>query len=462
MQTQIIEVQTIRHGMPGKTSVVQNDSARILKCIITDFVIPPAATARIYARKPSGAVIYNNCTIINNTVEAELTNQMLAETGVTYCQIELTEAGKTLTSFEFQLDVKRQLKDNKAIESSNEFTALENALNYYLPVEGETVIGHTSFNQGIGGYTLGSSASHGKGQAGWQYAFQITTTGIYQNQFLEFSITQRKRIGKLYIKLTSSSTVGMVGVDDFYTTGNIQVSYVCSGNVLDVYIQKSEAYDEIDCLITQKGSYMSGTVITWIDTVVSSLPDGAVAALYNTNNNYFTANTSSGTALILDNSKSSDDRTYLVFRNKGVNAGYLSMSGNDLYTYKNKTKCKVLDSENYTYVIADYMKVFEVKDSIKLKVPVAKTTDATSYYAANLNHVIKAENDSAVVFLNKQISTSASNISYRNGGASNISAAISNIYGENYVFITFTNKSTTSYMFVEFSNNSNISVESIS
>ena len=169
---------------------------------------------------------------------------------------------------------------------------------------------------------------------------------------------------------------------------------------------------------------MNGTVITWIDTVVSSLPDGAVEVPANTikldssirdiillcaddnglptkcfikrnsdtngaflgfsNNNdvlgylgvsgtkipYYmtsekqsypllTANkenigsleintpSSGGTALILDNSKSSDDRTYLAFKNKGVNAGYLSMSGNDLYTYKNKTNCKVLDTDNF-------------------------------------------------------------------------------------------------------------------
>ena len=292
----------------------------------------------------------------------------------------------------------------------------------YLSLTGGTVDGSTAFRQGIRGYSLSSSASHGKGTSGWQYAFQITTTGTYQNQFLEFSIVQRNRIGKLYIKLVSNKTAGVVSVGEFYTIGNINVSYVCSDNALDVYIQKSEAYDEIDCLITHKGSYMNGTVITWIDTVVSSLPDGAVAALSNTinlddktgnveiicdtinpsnflikrnsdtngaflgfsnNNNVlgyvgvsgteiphyvnaekqsypillanksnigsvsFTTNSSGGTTLTLDNNNSTDNRTYLAFKNKGVQAGYLSMSGNDLYTYKNKANCKVLDTDNF-------------------------------------------------------------------------------------------------------------------
>lgn len=461
MQIQTIEVQTIRHGMPEKTTVVQNDSARLLRCILTDYVIPDDTTARLYAKKPTGAIVYNDCVIIDNTVELELTNQLLAETGTVCCQIELTKAKNTLTSFEFCIDVKRQLKDNKAIESSNEFTALENAFNEVesLKITGAVVDGPVSFQQGIRGHALCTSTSHGKGQAGWQHAFQVTTTGVYQNQLLEFSISQRHRIGKLYIKLASSSTAGTVKVESFYTIGNIYVSYVCLNNVLDVYIQKSEAYDEIDCIITQKGSYMNNTHITWVDKVVSSLPDGAVAALLNTNNINFTATTNGGTALIVDNVNSADDRTYIAFKNKGANAGYLSMSGNDLYTYKNSTNCKVLDSKNYMTVITDYMTVFEAKNSIKLKVPISKTTDTSSFYSGTLESTIKAENPATVAFVNNTISLSNANITYRGDGRT-IEMSIENIVGTNYIYITLKNKSSTR-MIVEFSSNSGIFVEQI-
>ncbi|WP_333678424.1 hypothetical protein [Muricomes intestini] len=128
MKTQVLEIQTGRTGLQKRIEAVQGDSGRTLKCIITDMTIPAGAVARIYAVKPSGSEVYNDCTISENTVEIELTTQLLAETDITRCQVQISYIGKTVTSFEFAIDVKRSLISGSAIESTDEFTALEAAL----------------------------------------------------------------------------------------------------------------------------------------------------------------------------------------------------------------------------------------------------------------------------------------------------------------------------------------------
>lgn len=129
MKLHTLEIWTGRIGLQKKVDVVQTDSGRILHCIIADMQIPETAKARIYAIKPSKMEIYDDCVIDGNTVKVKLTTQMLAEVGFTFCQIEVNNDGETVTSFEFSLNVKRKLSSGGAIESKDEFTALENALN---------------------------------------------------------------------------------------------------------------------------------------------------------------------------------------------------------------------------------------------------------------------------------------------------------------------------------------------
>lgn len=112
----------------GRVDVIEGDSGRKIRCDIGDMKIPDGSTARIYARKPSNLEIYNDCTIEDGCVIVELTTQMTAEIGDTRCQVEVTNAEENVTSFEFTLKVHAKLKSSGSIESTNEFTALENAL----------------------------------------------------------------------------------------------------------------------------------------------------------------------------------------------------------------------------------------------------------------------------------------------------------------------------------------------
>jgi len=94
-------------------------------------VIPvtEADGANIYIAKPDGTKVYNACRFDNGRVVAELTNQMLASAGTAKVELELGAAsGSRITTPIFNLKVLPTQIDGTAIESSNEFTALQQAL----------------------------------------------------------------------------------------------------------------------------------------------------------------------------------------------------------------------------------------------------------------------------------------------------------------------------------------------
>ena len=128
MVTHILEVHTCNKGLTRKIPVVQTDSGRVVKCVVTDMQLSTITRARIYAKKPSGMEIYNDCTIDGNNVLIGLTTQILAEVGETHCQIELSKNTEKVTTFEFLLVVDKSLSSDTAVESSNEYTALESII----------------------------------------------------------------------------------------------------------------------------------------------------------------------------------------------------------------------------------------------------------------------------------------------------------------------------------------------
>lgn len=128
MLTQTIEIQVNNPGLIPQINAIQADSGRTLDCIISDMAIPAGATARIYAQKPSGAKVFNNCAISDRTVSVDLTTQILAELGRTVCQVQITQGTEKVTSFDFIINVMKSRIDSTAIESTDEFTALDEAL----------------------------------------------------------------------------------------------------------------------------------------------------------------------------------------------------------------------------------------------------------------------------------------------------------------------------------------------
>lgn len=95
---------------------------------IMDWTIPTSSTAQIYVEKPSGALIFNAASVDGQSIIVQPTTQMTAETGANKGQIMIVNGNQVLQSFVFILKVFESIIDSSAIESQDEFTALEEAL----------------------------------------------------------------------------------------------------------------------------------------------------------------------------------------------------------------------------------------------------------------------------------------------------------------------------------------------
>lgn len=83
----------------------------------------------IYAIKPDGKQIFNNCDItLPNKVLVQLTSQMLSVVGTVKCELMIVSDGAKLTSKVFNINVLESINSLDAIESTDEFNALSGLL----------------------------------------------------------------------------------------------------------------------------------------------------------------------------------------------------------------------------------------------------------------------------------------------------------------------------------------------
>jgi len=91
-----------------------------------------ASTVVFYAEKPSGAIVYNNCSITDaaaGKASYTITTQTCLESGTLNCFIEITTADPTvLRTQTFEITVTESDDVSGAVESTSEFTELTYAL----------------------------------------------------------------------------------------------------------------------------------------------------------------------------------------------------------------------------------------------------------------------------------------------------------------------------------------------
>lgn len=134
MNTKIIKFD-LNKKLYEKIIAKQGDTkSRFLLFNLLDGAVPFDLTnrsVRAYGLKKDGTEIFNDL-IINNAAKGyctlELTNQMLALHGEVELELMIIEGDKKLTSNIFTLEVRKSINSEKAIVSTNEFTALLNAL----------------------------------------------------------------------------------------------------------------------------------------------------------------------------------------------------------------------------------------------------------------------------------------------------------------------------------------------
>lgn len=119
-----IQLDFTEEGLREKIEVVQGDTGRVLICNIIG-VDMTNVSARFYAVKNSGKEIYNNCTVSQNTVTIELTEQTLAEVGIVKCQLDLRKGDQKVQSFTFDIDVTASLMAQSEYLSSDEYKVVD-------------------------------------------------------------------------------------------------------------------------------------------------------------------------------------------------------------------------------------------------------------------------------------------------------------------------------------------------
>ncbi len=95
---------------------------------LMDYIIPQGAIARYYIKKPSGLEVYNECQIQENSVILQPTAQTFAESGRNQAQIQIVIAEKILVSFVLNFEIEKNIIENSAIPSSNEFGILDSLI----------------------------------------------------------------------------------------------------------------------------------------------------------------------------------------------------------------------------------------------------------------------------------------------------------------------------------------------
>lgn len=110
--------------------VVQGDTGRIFRFILEDITMDGSEQARVYAKKPDGTEVYNDCEVVspNEVLMESDSGQIFAAIGVVQAEIQISKSGKTITTYTFEFDVEKSITRAGAIQSSSEYGALETAI----------------------------------------------------------------------------------------------------------------------------------------------------------------------------------------------------------------------------------------------------------------------------------------------------------------------------------------------
>ena len=125
MESKSISLNVIKWDPADIIHYVQYSTEIPIEFYIADYIIPSGATARFYLKKPSGLEIYNECPVSGQKVTLKPTAQTFAESGRQNGQIQIIIGEDILVSFILNFDIEKNLIEESAIESSNEFGVLD-------------------------------------------------------------------------------------------------------------------------------------------------------------------------------------------------------------------------------------------------------------------------------------------------------------------------------------------------
>ena len=163
----------------------------------------------------------------------------------------------------------------------------------------------------------------GTGTPGYWKICEINITGLYCDQPIEITYTQRgqRQTCHLYIRFMPVGTSTPV-VESLTYRGTTSGAYsVTNGSTTSIYVKKYEGYDQLGILEFLKDSYNAFTV-TWKNEFVSSLPSG-----YKTATQVFSPGTANTAQVLTGYTFSSANGVNLS--GSMVNRGALNWSGSN-------------------------------------------------------------------------------------------------------------------------------------
>ncbi len=126
-----VSVDIYRPAPQPIVNAQQGDSGRGLSITLWadgNLLNPTTEVITLYAQKPDGTVSYLPCTVSDGNILCAFTNQMLAIPGDVRIQLQVALTDTMITSTVCIVNVLESIIDKGAIESTNEFTALERLL----------------------------------------------------------------------------------------------------------------------------------------------------------------------------------------------------------------------------------------------------------------------------------------------------------------------------------------------
>lgn len=134
MNTKLIKLDINRELYTNIVAKQGDIDSRFLLFSLVDNSLPFSLlnrTVRVYGRKADGKEIFNDL-VVNDANKGictlELTSQALAVAGILEVELVVYEVNKKLSSIPFKINVIESLNSDDAVISTNEFTALQEAL----------------------------------------------------------------------------------------------------------------------------------------------------------------------------------------------------------------------------------------------------------------------------------------------------------------------------------------------
>lgn len=120
----------INKGINRTIKAKQKDTARYLLFTIVDNGVPfslQGKEVKVFGIKPDGKLVFNSCQVTNSTngeTKLNLTSQILAVPGILKAELVISENNQILSTIPFEIEIIKSLRDDSAVESTNEFSVL--------------------------------------------------------------------------------------------------------------------------------------------------------------------------------------------------------------------------------------------------------------------------------------------------------------------------------------------------